>query len=148
MNNQVQLENARKEEQIKVMEQIIKDGVCPFCEENLEKYHPRPILFKTKHWIVTENAWPYDMAKKHFLLIAKRHIENSRDLLMCEWADIGSLMKKLEKEHLLDHGTLLMRFGDMSKTGATVRHLHIQLVQSDPDHPEYDPGVGILTRVG
>jgi diadenosine tetraphosphate (Ap4A) HIT family hydrolase len=142
------LNNSRKKEQIEVMKKIISDGVCPFCEENIEKYHTKPILFKTDRWIVTENAWPYDGAKKHWLLIYKFHIEHTKEIDGMGWKDIGEILKRLEKEEDLDYGTFLMRFGDTAKTGATVLHVHLQLIQSDPDSPSYDPKVGIFTRIG
>jgi diadenosine tetraphosphate (Ap4A) HIT family hydrolase len=145
----VNMDNARVDDQREVMQQIIDDGVCPFCEENLEKYHPKPILFRTGYWIVTENAWPYKATKKHFLLVYRpSHLEKSEDLPPEALTDLAVVMARLSHEQGLTHGTLLMRFGDMAKTGATVKHLHIQLVQSDPDHPEYDPSVGLLTRIG
>ncbi|MFW5887748.1 MAG: HIT domain-containing protein [Bacteriovoracia bacterium] len=148
MNKHVNLKNARKEDQIAIMRQIIEDGVCPFCRENLEKYHTKPILFETRHWVVTENAWPYELTKKHFLLISQRHLTHSGQINEDEWSDISKIFKILEEKYGLDSGTMLLRFGDMNKTGATVKHVHIQLIQSDPDNPEYDPQKGLLTRIG
>ncbi len=144
----VNLDNARVDEQRKVMERIVKNGECPFCSENLCKYHPKPIILETGHWIVTENAWPYEMTKNHFLLISQRHIESSEELSRDEWADLKGILEILKERFNLTHGTLLMRFGDSSKTGGTVKHLHIQVVQSDPTHPNYDSKKGLRTRIG
>lgn len=147
-NDNIRIEGVRFEEQKKVMEQITEDGVCPFCEENLPKYHKAPILFKTKNWTVTENAWPYKMTKNHFLVISRDHIDHSSKISPEAWSEISEVVSKLEKEYGLEYGTLLMRFGDMYKTGATVKHLHFQLVQSDPEDPNYKEDEGLCIRVG
>jgi len=144
----VELGNARQKEQRVVMERIITDSVCPFCRVHLEEYHPNPILFETDHWIVTTNAWPYHLAKYHFLVIAREHISHSAELPTEAWADISKVFTTLSNGFDLDHGTFLMRFGDMSKTGATVKHLHFQIIQSDPAHEDYDQEKGLWTRIG
>lgn len=146
--NLLNLNNARKKDQTDVMKKILDDGTCPFCEENIEKYHPKPILFKTDRWIVTENAWPYSGTKKHWLVIYKFHIENTKEIDEQGWKDIGEIFSRLGKEEDLDYGVLLMRFGDTTKTGATILHLHFQLIQADTDSESYDPEVGIITRIG
>jgi diadenosine tetraphosphate (Ap4A) HIT family hydrolase len=147
--NILNLDNARKEEQINVMKQIIADGVCPFCEDNFEKYHPKPVLFKTGHWIITENAWPYECTKNHFLLVYRsKHIEDSSDILPEAFVELNEIVTTLRNKHNLGSGTLLMRFGDMSKTGATVKHIHAQIIEGNPDDPNYNPKKGVLTRVG
>lgn len=143
------LQNARKEDQIKVMEQIVRDGICPFCEENFEKYHPKPILFKTKFWIVTENAWPYNLTKNHFLLVYRPiHIEDSSLISSEAFGEINEIIQRLSDNHGLGSGTFLMRFGDMDKTGATVKHIHAQIVEGNPDDSNYDPRIGVVTRIG
>jgi galactose-1-phosphate uridylyltransferase len=148
-NNLLNIQSARKEDQIAIMKKIIADGVCPFCEQNLGKYHPKPILFKTKFWIVTHNAWPYEFTKNHFLLIYRpAHIEDSSQMNNHAYAEIKEIITKLNREHGLGSGTFLMRFGDMKKTGATVLHLHAQIIEGDSEHPNYDPQKGVITRVG
>lgn len=143
------MNRVREPEQKQVMERSIADGVCPFCEEHLEKYHPKPVLFKTKYWIVTENAWPYPLSKNHLLLIYRpKHISHSRDIEGDGWKDFKEIIERLEKEVGLGYGTFFMRFGDMQATGATVKHIHAQIVQSDPTHKDYDPKKGLWTRIG
>lgn len=36
--------NAREQEQAETMQESEKSGECPFCIENLKKYHKDPIL--------------------------------------------------------------------------------------------------------
>lgn len=148
-SNLLNINNARKKEQIEVMNKIISDGVCPFCEHNLEKYHPKPILFKTPFWIVTHNAWPYEFTKNHFLLIYRpKHIEDSSDVDKNAYTDLKGIIAKLTSEHGLVSGTFLMRFGDMEKTGASVKHIHAQIVESNPKDPNYNSKIGLITRIG
>jgi ATP adenylyltransferase len=148
MSKFLNLNNARKKEQIDVMKQIIKDGVCPFCRENLEKYHTKPIIFETKNWVVTENAWPYNLTKKHYLVINQNHIEHSSEITDDGWFEIKQILEKLEEKEGLKYGTLLMRFGDTNRTGATVNHLHFQIIQADENHPDYKQNTGLMTRIG
>lgn len=138
----INIDNARTDEQRSVMERIKKDGVCPFCREHFETYHSKPIIFETEHWIVTENAWPYEHTENHFLFVAQKHITLPSTLSKNAWHDLHENIARLEKEYSLERGTLLMRFGDSKATGATVDHLHAQLVVSkSPDKP-------VVTRVG
>lgn len=134
--------NARKDEQRKVMAQIEKDGVCSFCLEHMPKYHPNPILKTGEHWYVTQNAWPYDNTAHHFLLITMRHISDSKELTDAEWIELLGMQKWLALEFNTTGGTLMMRTGDMAKSGSTVSHLHTHfIVAADAEKP-------VITRVG
>jgi len=129
--------------------QVGEKATVESFEDEIEKYHPKPILFKTKFWIVTHNAWPYEFTKNHFLLIYRpAHIEDSSQMNNHAYAEIKEIITKLNREHGLGSGTFLMRFGDMKKTGATVLHLHAQIIEGDSEHPNYDPQKGVITRVG
>ena len=145
--NILNFENARRKDQKDLMKIIKDDGICPFCKENLEKYHPKPILFKTKKWIVTENAFPYTGTSNHILCIYKKHIEDSKDIDGEGWSEIGEIMTRLNEDLEIDSGTMIMRFGDTTKTGATVNHVHFHLTQANPENPDYPEG-GIITRIG
>lgn len=140
------LKNARKEEQINLMKKIIADGVCPFCHDFVEKeklaYHPNPVLIETDFWVVTRNAWPYDHTKEHLVLVIKRHILNPEEMTKEEILDLWEIVGKIKRMLNITHSTLLMRSSESTgKTGATVQHLHAQLIMSNDD------GV-VLTRVG
>ncbi len=129
----------------KVIEQIEKDSVCPFCPDHLAAYHKNPILKDTDLWTVTTNMYPYENAKHHFLLILKAHKSNSRDISAEEWAELQNHIDWLIAEHDIPGGTFFMRSGDMAGTGATVKHLHAQFVSADHDNPDRKP---ILARIG
>jgi diadenosine tetraphosphate (Ap4A) HIT family hydrolase len=140
------LSNARKEQQIATMKKIIADGVCPFCHDFVDKikpaYHINPALIENNSWIATRNAWPYDNTKEHLVLIIKRHILNPEEMSKEETLDLWEIMGEVKKKLNITHSTLLMRSSESTgKTGATVQHLHAQLIMSNED------GI-VLTRVG
>lgn len=146
MNNSgLDLKNARKEKQIAVMKKIIADGVCPFCHDFVGKekpaYHSNPILVETDFWVATRNAWPYDHTKEHLILVIKRHILNPEEMKGEEILDLWNIIKEVKQELGITHSTLLMRSDTTGKTGATVQHLHAQLVVASGDEP-------VITRVG
>ncbi|HBI34378.1 MAG TPA: hypothetical protein DEA43_01490 [Candidatus Moranbacteria bacterium] len=139
------LKNARKEEQIEIMKKIISDGVCPFCHDFVEKsnppYHPHPILVENDSWIATRNAWPYDHTKEHLILVVKRHILTPEEMTKNEILDLWDVIKQVKQKLEITHSTLLMRSDSTGMTGATVQHLHAQLVVSAGQEP-------VITRVG
>lgn len=139
------LKNARKEEQVAVMKKIIADGVCPFCHDFIDKekpaYHSNPILVENDSWIVTRNAWPYEHTKEHLILVVKRHILTPEEMTSEEVLDLWDAIKKTKQELGITHSTLLMRSDSTGMTGATVQHLHAQLVVSAGEEP-------VITRVG
>ncbi len=139
------LENAREDEQVSVMRDIIADGVCPFCHDFVDflepMYHAKPILHKNSSWIVTENAWPYENTAQHLLFVLRRHITHDSALTQKEIQDLWTLKKRIEKDRTITHGTFLMRSSGAGNTGATVHHLHAQLIVSGDEN-------GVVTKVG
>ncbi len=135
----VDLDNARQEDQTRVMEEILAADHCPFCEENLRKYHKKPILRETSHWILTENQWPYDYTDHHFLIIYRDHVEHLQQLDPQAGEELFELIAWVEKEYDLPGGGVAMRFGDTRYSAGSVAHLHVQLLVPDIDDPNYQP---------
>lgn len=135
----------RDERYRNVIGEIQKDGVCPFCPENLAKYHKKPILRDGKFWLLTDNMYPYKGAKHHILLIHKKHIESVADLSGEAWSELLDLIKLETEKRKIGGGTFYMRFGDTAHTGASVTHLHANLVSPDIENPNREP---IFARVG
>jgi len=130
--------NTREDSQRKVFEEIIKDGVCPFCRNHLSKYH-KPQIHERVYWLVTENQWPYKGAKKHTLIILRRHEEDISSLKYNEWLELLSILKEVSKEEGVSGGAIGMRFGDTLSSGATVNHIHAHIVVPDTDDLDYEP---------
>lgn len=127
----VDAENAaivKRGDYTQTLAEIIEAGFCPFCEKYLFRHHRRPVLYKSRHWIVTENAWPYKGSRFHFLFIAVPHIETTEDMPSVMWKDLQKLYRKLVRENDMKGATLMIRSGDTRITGASVNHLHAHLV--------------------
>lgn len=143
----VDLNNARPGKYQEVIRRIGQDKICPFCKDHLNKIHPNP-LDERRHWIITENAYPYAPKKQHLLLIHKKHVEDISEIKPEGWREFTTLIKRLSKDLRIEGGIVILRFGNTKYTGASVAHVHAHLFQSDPDHPDYDFKKGVITRVG
>lgn len=128
-----------------VISQIQKDGVCPFCPESLAKYHKNPILKEGKFWLLTDNMYPYEGAKYHVLLIHKTHVTTFAEISEEAWYELDGFIKNFTEEHGIPGGTFIMRFGDTRYTGASVSHLHANLISPDGEDKDRKP---IMARVG
>lgn len=129
----VNLQHARTQEQIDVMTQIEKDGVCPFCPEYLLKYHSKPIIKETMHWFLTENMSPYEGTAHHLMLMAKRHYTMPGEMTAEESKDLFELIGWATDKFNIDGGALLMRFGDNDMTGGSVDHFHVHIIVGNAD---------------
>lgn len=112
-----------------LMKKIKKDGVCPFCKENFEKYHPKPILKRGRWWIVTENMAPYEGTEKHLMFVyLPRHVVKIEEINTGAGTELISLVSWAIKKYKIKGCSLFMRSGDTDRTGSSVEHLHAQLV--------------------
>ncbi len=124
----VQKEFAKSPAYRRILSGIEQARHCPFCPENF-KYHQRSILRRSGGWLATENSWPYRGTRVHCLLISERHRERFGELTLQDFAAIRQLTQWLIRRYRIAGGGLALRFGDPRFTGATVRHLHFQLIQ-------------------
>lgn len=127
-NKHINLNHSRPGKYDSLLKQITKDGVCPFCENHLKKYHQPPILRKNRSWLLTTNQNPYTGLKKHFLFIHRRHLVSLSQLKSQDWTDLGKLINWAVKTYKIPGGSFFVRFGDTDYTGASVSHLHAHLV--------------------
>ena len=131
MGRRVDVQNARtraRGDYAQALAKIEADGICPFCEAHLPKHHTKPILFRNEHWLVTENAWPYDGTRHQFVLIYREHIESAEELPPAAWESLGSAYRQLVAEYRIEGATLILRTGKTDFTGASVAHLHAQVI--------------------
>ena len=124
----VNLKHARTQEQVDVMTQIEKDGVCPFCMEHFLKYHPKPLLDENDYWVVTENMSPYEGTAHHFLFVCKRHFTMPAEMKDEEKKSLFDLINLMIEKNSIVGGSILIRFGDMDYNGASVDHFHVHLI--------------------
>ncbi|MEK7662280.1 MAG: hypothetical protein AAB355_02175 [Patescibacteria group bacterium] len=130
--SEVNVVHAHTERYRQMLEDIARDGVCPFCVDfcrgNPPKYHPHPKIIETECWVVTKNVQPIEGSVYHLLLVAKDHVTNPWSLQKDAWADLQEVLAELHAKHGINHGALLHRFGDTNSTGGSVTHLHAQLI--------------------
>ena len=134
----INLDQARSDHQRSVMEQIQKDDVCPFCSENLSKYHKNPILKEGKYWLLTKNQWPYENVKHQLLAIHKTHIEHISELEPAAGSELIELFAWATKEFNIPGGAVAIRFGsnpELGNYGSSVLHLHAHLIEPDLANP-------------
>lgn len=144
----VNLENARHEDQLKLMEQIQKGAYCPFCPEHQAKAELMPVLKGGNYWSVRKNRWPYVNTRVHLIFISNAHMERMEDIPPKAWQELLALAKWAEKKYHIKGGAINLRFGDSKKNGGTVDHLHVQLLTakiSNKKFPHYQP---VRFRVG
>lgn len=125
--NFVDIRHAKSKDYRRVLEEIQKEGKCPFCPENF-KWHSRPVLKEVGGWFITKTNWPYENARHHFLLICKFHWERFSELSLQDLSDVGRLVNWTCCKFKIKGGALALRFGDTAYTGATVKHLHFHLI--------------------
>lgn len=133
----VDLDNARYDDQRQVMEEIIRAGHCPFCQGNWQKYNQTPPLQTGKYWFLTQNKWPYENTKRHFLLVTLEHIESFKELSPAAAAELFELSSWAIEHFNIPGGALALRFGDTDYSAGTIQHLHAQLIQPDIHLPNY-----------
>lgn len=110
-----------------VIVNIENRGKCPFCPDNF-RYHKNPVLRKSGGWLITENSWPYKDTRRHFIIIADRHMENLAELTASDLAAVKNLADWAVRRFRIKGGALTIRFGDSDYTGASVCHLHFHLI--------------------
>lgn len=135
----VDLDNARLDDQKKIMTDIIAAGHCPFCLENLKKYHKQEIIKDGKYWILTSNQWPYENTKLHLLLISKPHAEKLSELDPQAGQEMIEFFAWAEQKYQIPGGGIGFRFGDTNYSAGTVKHLHAQFIVPDIEKENFQP---------
>jgi ATP adenylyltransferase len=133
-NRFINMNSVRREDQKIVMEEIKKEGLCPFCRENLDKYHKNPILKEGKFWILTENQWPYEKIKHQLLAIYKTHVEHLNEMDPEAGRELFEMFQEESKKRNIMGGGLAMRFGKNSEYGnygSSVLHVHAHMFEPD-----------------
>lgn len=133
-----------RENYSKAIEQIIKDGKCPFCKTNLLTYHREPILFDDGNWMATRNSYPYEGASLHFLLISRAHRTHIETLTAGEKVAFFEAYNKLSHQFEFFGASILFRSGDTRYTGASVGHLHAHVIVGSMRVDESRPITGLV----
>ena len=135
MHNEI--DNARSDRLRQRMIEHEKHGRCHFCPEGF-KSHTNPVIYQNEHWFIAGNDDPYPGSIHHYLIVSKRHTTQVVYLtdqeILAQAEAVAWLVKHLEA----DAYTILVRSGNMKKTGATLDHLHFHFVsgveKTGPEH--------------
>lgn len=132
-NKHISLAAVRREDQGRVMEEVERANECPFCLENLHKYHKRPILKDGKYWLLTENQWPYEKIEHQLLAIYKTHIEHLSEMDPEAGRELIEMFAQESKSRNMPGGGIAIRFGksDDGSYGSSVLHMHAHLIEPD-----------------
>ena len=132
-NSFINLSAARREDQRVVMEEIHAQGHCPFCRENLAKYHTNPILKEGKFWLLTENQWPYEKVKQQVLAIYKTHVEHITEIAPEAGSELFAMFAEEARKRNIIGGGIAIRFGSSEdgQYGSSVLHIHAHLIEPD-----------------
>lgn len=134
MKKYVIVENVRRDDQKEVMDKIAGEKHCPFCTENLNKYHKKPIIKEGKYWILTDNQWPYEKIKHQLLAIYKTHIEHLSEMESAAGAELIELFKEESVQRNMPGGGIAIRFGSNPEHGSygnSVLHIHAHMIEPD-----------------
>jgi len=132
-NRFINMKVIRRADQRAIMEKIRDEGHCPFCRENLDKYHKNPILKEGKYWLLTDNQWPYEKVKHQLLAIYKTHVEHLKDVDPDAGKELFEMFSEITKGRNISGGGLAIRFGSSihGNYGSSVLHIHAHLVEPD-----------------
>lgn len=127
------LDAARSEEQRRYMAELEAAGICIFCPEHVERYHPQPVERSGEHWYVTKNGFPYTGTVAHYLIVPHLHVASFDELPDEAGAELWALKRWLKEEigPAAAATATVERSGDMRLNGGSVAHLHTHFVALD-----------------
>lgn len=128
-------ETARVDAQREKMKRLHDEGLCAFCPEHFDEFHDHPVEFKTDHWLVTKNDYPYDHTSLHLLVIPNEHVASVAELSHAAQAEYMEVIAKVEKHFKLTTYGVAMRAGDFRYNGGSVKHLHAHVIVGDFSDP-------------
>lgn len=116
--------NARNQKQLDIMMDRETNNLDPLSPEIIDQH----ILFKTNYWYVSENRFPYEGAEHQFLVVALNPVYRIDDMSKEMWEDLKNIWLKMKNEYAIDGGALNFRFGDPSRSGASLTRLHAHII--------------------
>jgi thymidylate synthase len=140
--NTVHMQNTRTTAQQAVWKRILQEGKDPFLKENIVLYHLKGILKEFTHWYIIENAYKYENAETHLVIIINRDIAHLKDTTVDERNELfDSIVPWIESQTAYKGGSYIIRTGEPDFSGASVNHLHAHWIQPQK-------GTQVLARFG
>jgi ATP adenylyltransferase len=141
------LDAARSEEQRRYMDGLEAAGICIFCPEHVERYHPHPVERSGRYWYVTKNGFPYAGTVAHYLIVPHLHVVSFDELPDEAGAELWAMKRRLKEELAPAAVATVERSGDMRLNGGSVAHLHTHFVALD-SAPQTTVRFRVSARVG
>ena len=123
--------NGRRDpEYAKKLAQINEQGIDPFARENIsrEDFGPKELIIETQYWFAFKNQHSYPDIEHQIVIASIQYAESFAELSPEAHADFFSAAKQLCEMYGISGGGLIMRFGAPALSGASVLHLHGQLL--------------------
>ena len=125
--------NARHKEQIRRMKLLKEQGRCYLCQEGSKEENTLPrISWESEHFYLTPNDFPQAGSTAHTMIVPKKHRVHPTDLTAVERIAIFEICEMVMEKFEIPGFSVYVRMGDMSYTGATLDHLHFQLIAGVP----------------
>ncbi len=116
--------NARKQEQLNIMMNKEMNNIDPLDPNFIDQ----EILYKTDYWYISLNKFPYEGVEKQFLIVSRYPVYNKEDISKEMWTDLNEILQDLTKKYEISGGALCFRFGDPSRSGASLKRLHCHII--------------------
>jgi dihydrofolate reductase len=123
--------NARSQSYLADLVALNTLGECPFCPGG-KTHQTQGIIFENEAWWVTHNTHPLTHSELSLVLVPKRHVIFAHELHADEVAYERLMLQEIEKMFGLEGWARTVCEGEPMRTGATVRHLHYQLLVPEP----------------
>lgn len=123
----VAVEHGREPKQKQIMRNLGEQGICPFCPEGLKKCKLKNVR-ELHFWTVADSGFPYEGTKAHVLFIARSHAVWPLELWSDGWRELFSEVDNVAQSRQLRGYTLVLRLGEMNRSAASLKHLHVHLI--------------------
>lgn len=120
-------ENARNNEQRKIIQDFLNRGEDPFSRENIETIGNK-VIAENEFWYCIKNKWPLENSKDHFVIICKKPIQHISELVPTDALSLLSLQQRIIQMYNLSSGAWCMRYGNPKNSGATCTRLHGHII--------------------
>lgn len=116
--------NARKQDQLDIMIRQEFNDIDPLDPNIIEQ----EIIFRTRHWYVSKNRFPYEGVEHQFLITSYNSVYRIEDMNSEMWEELARIWIKLKKEYNLSGGAMCFRFGNPELSGASLTRLHAHVI--------------------
>lgn len=132
---------ARTNEQRAEMERLEQARQCHFCSSE----EPDKIILENAHWFAVNNTFPYDNTALHLLVVPKKHYLSLSEMPDEFRQSYLEIVAAVEEHFELKAYSHFMRVGTMTRTGASIAHLHAHIIVGNPDAQDEPVRVKLAT---